>query len=61
MDINEETITAQIETWNREKHQLVANINMLEGAIRSYQALLAQQNDEQDNAIVEDDGNERVG
>lgn len=42
MEVTIDGLQKQIETWQNEKHQHVAKINMLEGAIQSYRVLIAQ-------------------
>ena len=52
MDITKAELEEQIEKWVTEKHTLVANLNMLEGAIQAYRSLLTQI---ENAAVVETD------
>lgn len=58
MEITKESLEQQIETWINEKHQAVAKLNMLEGAIQSYRVLLSQiENGAAQDEAAPDDGN----
>lgn len=56
MDITTEALETQIEKWTNEKHQTIAKLNYLEGAIQSYRVLIAQIENGADAEIPAPDG-----
>ena len=55
MDITPEFLQEQIEAWKVKKHQLVAELNMLAGAIQSYERLLQEADDERVEETIDSD------